>query len=134
LNRPPPGFNGFAVNLLSQLSIGDIPKLKKKPYLVSPRPEGVRYLLYIDSTGEMIMENRAQYIFKVAKDGAPRLIPKDTVLDGVVTRKTVRDGAIQKGKLTFVIMDSTRVKGINLTDKGIQERIATVQVRSRSIN
>ncbi len=80
------------------------------------------------------MENRAQYIFKVAKDGAPRLIPKDTVLDGVVTRKTVRDGAIQKGKLTFVIMDSTRVKGINLTDKGIQERIATVQVRSRSIN
>ena len=72
----------------------------------------------------------------MAKDGTPRLTPKDTVLDGVVTRKIVRDGAIQKGnKLTFVIMDSTRVKGINLTDKGIQERISTVQVRSvNSIN
>lgn len=63
LNRAPPGFNSFAVKLLSQLSIGDIPKLKNNPYHVSPRPEGVRYLLYIDSGGKMVMENRAQYIF-----------------------------------------------------------------------
>ena len=86
----------------------------------------------------MYMENETQHIFVVDPDFAPRLIPKDTVLDGIVVRKIVRDGAAQsrsaeaKGKLSFVIMDATRVNGLDLTQKNIKDRISVVQVDSSS--
>ena len=47
----------------------------------------------------------------------------------------MRDGAVQsgnnqeaKGRLNFFIMDATRVNGLDLTQKNIQERISAVQV------
>ena len=79
----------------------------------------------------MFLENRANHIFKVDHYCAPQLIPKNTVLDGIVTRKILRDGAIQnnhKGKLTFFIMDATRCSGIDFIQKSIRQRISTIQV------
>jgi len=128
LNRSPSGFIGFPVKYPSQLKVGDIPKLSKnKPFLVSPKPQGVHYLLYTDRHGTMFMENRAQHIFKVVEDGAPQLIPEDSVLEGIVARKIVREGATQKANLTFVILDAKMVKGRDLTNKSVKQRISTIQ-------
>ena len=131
INHPPQGFQGFPVTCTPQLSGSDIQKLKERPYLVTPKPEGVHYLLYINKYGRMFLENRANHIFKVDHYCAPQLIPKNTVLDGIVTRKIIRDEAIQnnnKGKLTFLVMDATRCSGIDLTQENIQQRISTIQV------
>ena len=127
--------NRFPGNQPIFLNVTNMKKLKAAgPVVVAPKPLGIRYLLYVDPEGKMYMENETQHIFVVDPDFAPRLIPKDTVLDGIVVRKIVRDGAAQsrsaeaKGKLSFVIMDATRVNGLDLTQKNIKDRISVVQV------
>jgi len=67
------------------------------------------------------------------KECAPNLSAKNTVLDGFLTRKIVRNPVIQndqqtKGNLVFVIMDTTRVNGVDLTEENIFDRISTVKV------
>jgi len=133
-NRAPKGFLGFPTNTSFYLATGDIQHFKKKPYLVSPRPQGDRYLLYTDGHGRMFLEDRVQRILKVDQDRTPQ-IPKNTVLIGIVTRKIIRNENAQNsnseandGKLTFVIMDATRVNGVDLTQKNVTERISTIQV------
>jgi len=112
-----------------------IKQLEKEPFVVAPKPNGVRFLLYINSEGKMIMENMAQHFFKVDQDRALQVTATDTVLDGILTRKIISDGSPclnnnqeEKGKLTFVVMDATRCRGVDLTRKNILERISAVQV------
>ena len=100
-----------------------------EPYVVAPKPLGIHYLLYVNQEGKMYMENETQHIFELDQDRIVQKIPNDTVLEGIVVKKIVRDGAAQssnagaKGKLTFVIMDATRINGADLVPKNFQERI-----------
>lgn len=101
-------------------------------FVFSPKPLGIRYLFYFDKEGRSFLMNSTQHIFKVAKSCAFRVIPPETVLDGIVVRKIVRsersNQEASNGKLTFVIMDATRINGVDLTQKSIQERMSIVQV------
>jgi len=131
--RARPNFLGFiGVSWFARLSMEHLKALKTKPYLVVPTPKGVRYLLYIDHDGNMFLQyNHNQYrqnIFTLDKGRRPKvsISIKDTLLDGLVTRKVLPDGSF--GKLTFVIMDAIRCNGEDLTQKGVQERIVTVRV------
>lgn len=99
-----------------------------EPYVVAPKPLGVRYLLWADVKGQIFMLNEGYHLFKIDEDRSRQLkIPTDTVLDGVVVRKRTRDGAVQ-GKLTFVIIDATNVDGLYVREKTFQERIDRVRV------
>lgn len=85
------------------------------------------------------MENIKLNIFKLDQEWAPQLNVKNTVLDGFLTRKIVRNPAAQnnqqtKGKLVFVIMDTTRVNGVDLTEENICERISAVRVPFNNTN
>jgi len=126
----PPRVWGFLVNCHFPLSIENIDELNAEPYIVSPKPEGVRCLLYIDTKGEIFIENKKLNIFQLDRNRAPQLMPVDTVLDGIVVRKILRDENNQEavGKFTFFIIDAIRCKGVDLTQKNIQERISQVQV------
>ena len=123
----------FPVNWPISLNRNNMQKLKTDgPFVVAPKPVGIRYLLYVDSDGMMFMENNTQHVFKVDPDLAPKVIPKDTILDGIVVKKLVRGKGSKRNvdgaKLNFVIMDATRVDGDQLTQKGILDRISAVQV------
>ena len=134
-----PNVGGLPVNWPFQLSRANIHHLEAEPYVVSPKPFGMRYLIYIDCEGKMFLVNNSRRLpmrntFKLDQDRALQLIPADTVLDGFLSRKILRDGAHEnsqdwsKGKLTFIIMDAIRCKGVDLTQKSIQERITAIQV------
>jgi len=107
-----------------------IKELKKKPYVVAPKPLGVRHLLYANPQSRMFMQNGGKKIFELDPNCVPQLIPADTILDGVVVRKLiVRDGNQEaKGRLTFVIMNAYRCNEENLKKKSMLERISIVQV------
>jgi len=121
----------FPVNWPVSLNRNNIGKLKTAgPFVVAPKPLGIRVLLYVNPNGMMFFENNTQNVFKVDPDLAPQL-PKDTILDGIIVKKLVRGEGSNgngDGKLSFVIMDATRVDGVQLTQKSIQERISAVEV------
>lgn len=130
---------GLPVNWPFQLSMANIHHLETEPYVVSPKPFGMRYLLYVDTEGKMFLQNNSRRLttptmFQLDQDRSPQLMPFDTDLDGFLVRKIVRDEADEnnhdwtKGKRTFVIMDAIRCKGVDLTQKIIQERIGAIQV------
>jgi hypothetical protein len=126
------------------LSTKNVQSLASKPYVVGPKPEpkpsGPRFLLYIDSSGDIFLENMTQYIFLVDEDHAMKIETfdgkpiTDTVLDGIITReKSINDASSCNGKettrkLTFVILDAIRCNGNDLTGLNILERIAFVRV------
>jgi len=123
----------FPVNWPISLNRNNLHKLKTDgPFVVAPKPVGIRYLLYVDSDGMMFMQNNTQHVFKIDPDLAPKVIPKDTILDGIVVKKLVRGKSSNRNgdgtKLNFVIMDATRVDGVQLTQKSILDRISAVQV------
>ena len=94
--------------------------------MVSPKPLGDRYLLYKDSKGKIFLENQAQDFFQLDADLALQFVPVDTILEGImVKRKAFREGS---NRHTFFIMDATRCHGMDLTQKGIIERISIVKV------
>lgn len=124
----------FPVMWPSTLSTNNLVCLESKPYVVAPKPSGPRFLLYVDESGTIFMENNTQHVFRVddnhhikisSFDGRPII---NTVLDGIVTREKTRDGVENKGRLTFVIQDAIRCGGTDLTSKNILQRIAFVQV------
>ncbi len=114
------------------LSTENITSLESEPYVVTPKPYGTRYLLYVNPSGEMFLENLTQHIFRIDDDHAIKMISSDgqsitdVILDGVVTR--VSETHPDAGRLTFVIMDAIRCRGVSLTQMGISRRIAFVKV------
>ena len=131
--------NFFAANWPVSLSMDTIQQLKTSPYVASPKPAGIRYMLYIDADGDMLMENMSQHFFRLNEDRSIYLTVRDTVLDGIVVHRNVSDsecttdGSETIGKLTFVIMDAIRCNGVDLTGRNILERIAFVKVLQNDI-
>lgn len=86
------------------------PLLKKQPYLVCEKTDGVRHLLASYAEGVFLV-NRAFVFEKVGVR-----VPKDTLLDGeLVSSKT--------GKKLFMIYDAVRVKGEDVSQKPLTERL-----------
>jgi hypothetical protein len=120
--------------------------LASEPYDVVPRAYGTRYLLYVDSAGQIYLENMSQHIFRVDDDHSINMVSSngqpitDTVLDGVFTRekcagrgKNSDEGGKyeneNKGRLTFLIHDTIRCNGVDLTDLNIRSRMNVIQVK-----
>ena len=104
---------------------------KKRRYVVAPKPLGVHYLLYVTRSGQVLMQNATEQIFKFDRKRAPQLLPARTILEGIVVRKIVRDAATEdeaQGKLTFVIMDTILCGGKSLSHRSIRKRIAYIKV------
>ena len=130
------------------LSLKNIAFLTKEPYVVGPKPKGPRFLLYVDASGKIFLENMTQSIFCVDEDHAIKMVTSDgraitdTVLDGIFTREKLDTdyhswGAKEMeatGKLTFVIQDAIRCNGQNLTSMGILNRLAFVKVTIYVVN
>ncbi|KAI9556338.1 hypothetical protein GHT06_018912 [Daphnia sinensis] len=129
----------FPVNWPVALSADNIDKLTSGPYVVAPKPKGPRFLLYVDLSGEVFLENMTQHIFRVDEDHAVKMDSSDgrpvtdTVLDGHFCKaKRNRDDNCNGGeegqeKLTFLIRDAIRCKGKDLTKMNIVERIGFVK-------
>ena len=111
----------FKANWPVSLTKENISQLKPDQYVVAPKPHGTRFLLHVDSFGNIYMENMKHNLYQL---DAKRInsIPADTVIDGYLTRN------ISKGRLTFVIHDAIRYNGYDLTNYGIIERIKHVKV------
>ena len=111
----------FNANWPVSLTKENISQLEPNQYVVAPKPHGTRFLLLVDSFGNIYMKNMKQNFYQLdAKRIYP--IPADTVIDGYLTRN------ISKGRLTFVIHDARRYKGYDLTNYGIIKRIKHVKV------
>jgi hypothetical protein len=118
----------WSVHLTSR----NISKLESQPHFVIPKPHGTRYLLYVDPSGQIYLENYMHNIFRINEDNKIKFISSDgqsvtdTILDGVITR--VADNRPDAGRLTFVIMDATLCRGVSLGQMNIEQRIAFVRV------
>jgi hypothetical protein len=121
------------------LSMKNVNRLASGPYVVGPKPSGPRFMIYIDHSGDIFLENMTQHIFRVDEDHAIKIETSDgrpitdTVLDGIITNVKSIDDASCNGKeatrkLTFVILDAIRCNGKDLTGLNILERLAFVRV------
>ncbi|EFX64761.1 hypothetical protein DAPPUDRAFT_229747 [Daphnia pulex] len=120
--------------------------LASKPYVVGPKPSGPRFLLYIDSSGDIFLENMTQHIFCIDEDHTIKIkvsdgrTISDTLLDGIITREKLNgadarcNGKETTRKLTFVILDAIRCSGNDLTGLNILERLAFVKGYKSEIN
>ena len=105
-------------------------------YVVTPKPRGHRYLLYVDSYGDIYLENPTQNFFRVSEDREIQLLSADTLLDGYFVHpvaagsddKTEEVPGENQGRLTFLIQDAIRCDGVDLSGLGIIERIAFIEV------
>jgi hypothetical protein len=127
------------------LSDENLSILASEPYDVVPRAYGTRYLLYVDSAGQIYLENMSQHIFRVDDDHSINMVSSngqpitDTVLDGVFTKakcpgrgnsdEDSEYGNDNKGRLTFLIHDAIRCNGVDLTDLNIRSRMNVIQVK-----
>jgi hypothetical protein len=85
--------------------------LKRQPYLVSEKTDGVRHLLVSTVEGLVALVNRAFLVEPVKIR-----VPKDTLLDGELVKT-------RTGKMLFVVYDAVRVKGENLMHAPLTERL-----------
>jgi len=86
------------------------PWLKRQPYFVCEKTDGVRQFLVSNTDGVFIV-NRA---FQV--EPVKIRIPKDTLLDGELVK-------LKNQKMAFVVHDAVRVKGENLTNQPLNQRL-----------
>ena len=97
------------------------PLLKRQPYLVCEKTDGVRHLLASTEDGLVVMVNRAFSI-----DTVKVRIPRDTLLDGeLVTSKT--------GKKLFMVYDAVRIKGEDLRDQPLDARLKKARAVAKGI-
>lgn len=86
------------------------PLLKRQPYFVCEKTDGVRHLLASTEEGVFLI-NRA-FVIEPVKIR----VPKDTLLDGELVKT-------KAGKSLFVVHDAVRVKGENLTSQPLNCRL-----------
>ena len=84
--------------------------LKRQPYFVCEKTDGVRHLLASTEEGVFLV-NRAFLIEPVKIR-----VPKDTLLDGELVKT-------KAGKVLFVVHDAVRVKGETLTSQPLNYRL-----------
>ncbi len=128
-------FSAMHYGLLSLRNVHLLFSSKSPSYVMAAKPTGSRYLLYVDSSGQIFLENMSQHVFRVDNDLAVQMVTPDTVLDGTLTRKKLAHSVRNQGpegtggKLTFVIQDAIRCSGVDLRESNVVERIAFVNVR-----
>lgn len=124
------------------LCTDNIHQLESQSYVMAPKPVGPRFLLYIDSSGRIFLENMTQHFFLVDEDHAVNMRSydgrsiTDTLLDGIITKEKSLESTetdTTNGQLTYVIQDAIRCNGKDLTGLGILQRIAYVKVEMRMI-
>ena len=86
------------------------PLLKRQPYLVCEKTDGVRHLLASTDDGVFLV-NRAFACEKVNVR-----VAKDTLLDGELVKT-------KGGKTLFMVYDAVRVKGESLVDLSLNSRL-----------
>jgi len=86
------------------------PLLKRQPYLVCEKTDGVRHLLVSTEEGVFLV-NRAFSIEKINVR-----VAKDTLLDGELVKT-------RTGKVLFMIYDAVRVKGVNVATLSLDQRL-----------
>jgi hypothetical protein len=94
--------------------------LKRQPYFVCEKTDGVRQFLIGATEGTFIV-NRA---FQV--EPVKIRIPKDTLLDGELVR-------LKSGKMAFVVHDAVLVKGENLMDLPLDQRLEKARGVTKAI-
>lgn len=86
------------------------PLLKKQPYVVCEKTDGVRYFLIANQQGTFLL-NRA-----LVHEPVKIRVPKDTVLDGELVK-------CKTGKIVFIVHDAACIKGSDLETKPLTERL-----------
>jgi mRNA capping enzyme, catalytic domain/mRNA capping enzyme, C-terminal domain len=97
------------------------PLLKRQPYLVCEKSDGVRHLLVSTEDGFVGLVNRAFHI-EVAKVR----VPKDTLLDGELVKT-------KNQKMYFMVYDAVRVKGEDVSQKPLTERLEAARKVAKAI-
>jgi hypothetical protein len=96
------------------------PLLKRQPYLVCEKTDGVRHLLASTDEGVFLV-NRAFACEKVNVR-----VAKDTLLDGELVKTKV-------GKVFFMVYDAVRVKGESLVDLPLNSRLDAARKVTKAI-
>ena len=96
------------------------PLLKRQPYFICEKTDGVRHLLASTEEGTFLV-NRA---FKV--EAIKIRVPKETLLDGELVRT-------KAGKVLFVVHDAVRVKGVDLKKLPLNVRLETARKAIKAI-
>lgn len=86
------------------------PLLKKQPYVICEKTDGVRYLMVSNDEGVFLV-NRA---FKI--DPVKVRIPKGTILDGELVPS-------KSGKMLFMVYDTVIAKGENVSNLDLKLRL-----------
>ena len=97
------------------------PLLKVQPYLVCEKTDGVRHLLTSTDEGVFIV-NRAFHVEPVKIK-----VPKNTLLDGELVK--TKNGQ----KMLFMVYDAVRVKGEDMTQKPLHERLEAARKAVKTI-
>ena len=96
------------------------PLLKRQPYMVCEKTDGVRHLLTSTDEGVFLV-NRAFACEKVNIR-----VAKDTLLDGELVKT-------KNGKVLFMVYDAVRVKGEDLTQKPLDARLDAARKVTKAI-
>ena len=96
------------------------PLLKKQPYFICEKTDGVRHLL-VSNTEGVFLVNRS---FKV--EPVKIRIPKDTILDGELVQ-------LKSGKFAFMIYDSVIVKGESMINFDLKLRLDKAKAIAKTI-
>lgn len=87
------------------------PWLKRQPYFVCEKTDGVRQFLVSNDDGVFIVNRAFQ------TEPVKIRIPKDTLLDGELVK-------LKNQKMAFIVHDAVLVKGENLMDSPLDQRLA----------
>lgn len=97
------------------------PLLKRQPYVVCEKTDGVRHLLVSTPDGTVAIVNRAFNIEMVKIR-----IPKDTLLDGELVKA-------KNGRMLFMVYDAVRVKGENIQRLPLGQRLDRARAAVRTV-